>query len=142
MKIGHIATGISDQVRAAASPSHGLQPAGPVGCQESIGLICFFGTFPDLREGFHSGDPAGPTGSSRRGGARVGARPALHLCSGLQLCLEVEDQRWSPGDQMNARAPSCLHRILNQWFLRFHFCKCQDDGISILLPILFTIKIE
>lgn len=64
-----------------------------------------FAFFLDLREGFHFGEPAGPTGSSRRGGAGVWARAPLCLCSGLQLCLEVEGQRRSPGDQMNPRAP-------------------------------------
>lgn len=35
VKVGHIATGISDQVMAAVSPSRRSQPAGPSVCQRS-----------------------------------------------------------------------------------------------------------
>lgn len=73
-------------------------------CYTCFMLMCVF--FLDLREGFHLGNPAGPTGCSRWGGAGVRAWALLCSCSRLQLCLEVEDQRRSPGDKIEATALS------------------------------------
>lgn len=90
-----------------------------------------FAFFLDLREGFHFGDPAGPTGSSRRGGAGVWPRAPLCLCSRFQLCLEVEDQRRSPGDQMNPRAPPCHgHSVIPT----FHTCGLLSNCFNVRGP--------
>lgn len=75
----------------------------------------------DLREGFHPGNPAGPSGCSRWGGAGVRSGAQLCSCSGLQLCLEVEDQRRSAGDEieptaLSIRPPQChLNRVTCSW---------------------------
>lgn len=62
--------------------------------------------FLDPWEGFHFGNPAGPAGRSRWGGAGVRSRALLCSCSRLQLCLEVEDQRQRAGDQIERSALS------------------------------------
>lgn len=122
VKVGHIATGISDQVRASSLT---LVCQGSYSCL-SVSLfvkskitLCLMLTcvsFLDLWEGFHLGDPAGPAGCSRWGGAGVRSGALLCSCSRLQLCLEVEDQRRSAGDEIEPTAlsfnrPQChLHR--------------------------------
>lgn len=112
-------SGKGEPLHILTGPDSLSQSAAPVVVNTALVLSVCLPSFLDLREGFHFGDPAGRTGSSRRGGAGVWARAPLCLCSGLQLCLEVEDQRWSSGDQMNRRAPPCHgHSVMPT----FHTC--------------------
>lgn len=118
VKVGHIATGISDQVRASritrSYVNTAIRDYVSVFVYICLLRICIFCL--DLREGFHLGNCAGPAGSSRWGSAGVWAGALLCSRSWLQRRLEVENQRRRAGDKIKATALSShwLQGRLNQ----------------------------
>lgn len=133
VKVGHIATGISDQVRASRIPRPYTNTAFPYHVSVFVYIcimrMCIFCL--DLREGFHSGNCAGRAGSSRWGSAGVWPWALLCSRSWLQCCLEVENQRRSAGDKIKATALSSywLQGCLN-WCICSFKLNCLNASIS------------